>query len=450
MPNLRQAHLRHTVLYLQQLLNANDQYLRGNQEAVTALLDFDHNQVNIHAAQKWATTHAEKITDQEIQNNETAYVIVDLCNAFPDAGAYIINFRLGANERIQWFLAALKASQRLGNDVTTQAHLGNLGLAYDELGEFSTAIDYFEKALQLAEKIKDRYHQGAWQGNIGNIYSTLGNHHKAIEYHEHHLAIAREIQDKRGEGHALANLGVSLAYLGQSEKALEYYQQFQELAVSRGDRRDESLALLNIGLAYYDIGKLSAAENALKEADIICNEFNDLLTKALIIGGQADIYTERKEYELAIQTINNAFLLLDKTHRDVQVELRLLQSLGNAYNASDNHASALNTYTQQYELAKSIGAKVSMCNALANQTSIYRAIGDYPKALEHSHSALVLSQEIASLSNEAFIRWQLGLIYEAQVEKEKALTELKTAIQLEEKINAPELVKHRQYLKNLS
>lgn len=446
MANLLKAHLRHAILYLKQMDIANDCYLAGNSEIASALLNFDQNQANIIAAQKWLAEYVPKITDEDIQSDEIAHAIVDLCNAYPNTGAYLVSLRLGPNERIQWLQAALGASQRLGNVVTTQAHLGNLGLAYDELGDFTIAIKYFEQAFKLAEQIGDRYHQGAWLGNLGNIYATLGEHAKSIEFHEHQLAIAREIKDERGEGHALANLGVSFAYLGQSEKALENYQHFLKLAVRRGDRRDESQALLNIGLAYYDMGQLDAATDALHTARVICTELNDSLTQALVMGSLSDIDIERKDYQGAIRNLYQALKMLDKVHHDVRAELRLLHSLGNAYNASADYPRALEVYSQQYTLAESIGAKASMCNVLANQTSIHRAVGNLEQALKLGKRGLQLSQTIGSLSNEVFIRWQLGLIYEAQGVKEKALNELETAIQLESQIGGYDLEAHRQYL----
>lgn len=450
MPNLLDARLRHAILFLQQIDAANDRYLAGDSEAAAALLDFDHNQANIIVAQKWLAEYVPEITNEEIQSDELARAIVDLCNAYPDAGAYLVNLRLGPNERIQWLQAALNASQRLGSAITTQAHLGNLGLAYNELGYFSTSIEYLEQALKLAEQIGDHYHQGAWLGNLGNIYSALGQHTKAIQFHERHLAIAQEIKDERGEGHALANLGVSLAHLGQSEKALENYQRFLELAVQRGDRHDESQARLNIGLAYYDMGRLDAATDALCTAEMICGELNDPLTQALVMGSLADINIERKDYQAAIQTLHQALELLSKTHHDIQAELRLLHSLGNAFNAGADYPKALEVYSRQYSLAESVGAKASMCNVLANQTSVHRALGDLDQALDIGQRGLQLAQAIGSLSNEAFIRWQVGLIYEVQGAKEKALHELKTAVQLESQIGGYELEDHRQYLVRLN
>lgn len=447
MPSILDAHLLHAILFLQKLDAANDRYLAG--ETAPALIDFDHNQTNIQSAQRWLSEYTITLSDKQIQSDEIARALVDLCNAYPDAGAYLINFRLAANERIRWLLAGLQASQRLENPETTQAHLGNLGLAFYELGNFTSAIQYFEDALKLAEQIGDQFHQGAWLGDLGNIYSMQGEYKKAIEYYERHLQIAREIKDERGEGHALANLGVSFAFLGDTAKALENYHQFRDLAVRRGDRRDESQALLNIGLAYYDLGELDQANTCLEAALLIANELGDPLTQALAMGGLADIDIDQKVFHAAIQTLQNALEILKNIHHDVGTELRLLQSLGNAYNACADYPKALDTYTYQQNLAEAVGAKASICSALANQASIHRQVGNLSLAFEFGEKGLALAEEINSISYEAFIRWQLGLIYELQDEKQKAIGEMEIAIHIEEQIHAFDLANHCEHLKQL-
>jgi tetratricopeptide (TPR) repeat protein len=446
MPDLIQAHLRHTIHYLRKLEAANDQYLAGYRESMSALADFDHNQTNIYAAQKWLGEYSSAISQEQILSDEISRNIVDLCNAFPDAGAYLISFRLGPHERIRWLQVALNASKRLENPVTTQAHLGNLGLAYSELGKLSLATDYFKQAMKLAEQIDDRYHQGAWLGNLGNVYARLGEHQKAIEYHQQHLGIAKDIKDARGEGHALANLGVSFAFLGKSEKALQYYKQCLNLAVQRGDHWDQSQALLNIGLAYFDIGDFEASKNNLEAALEICIGLNDPLTQALVMGGLADIRIEQNAYDAAVETLKQALQILKSNHPDIGAELRLLQSLGNAYNANNDYPQALNIYSQLYKLAESIGAKASMCSALSNQTSIYRAMGNLDHALDLGVRCLQLSKEVKSMSSEAFIRWQLGLIYQTLGEKKKAIQEMEAAIQIETQISSIDLMTHKNYL----
>jgi tetratricopeptide (TPR) repeat protein len=218
------------------------------------------------------------------------------------------------------------------------------------------------------------------------------------------------------------------------------------LAVRRGDRRDESQALLNIGLAHYDMGDLEQASTYLEAALQISDELGDPLTQALAMGGLADIKIDQKEFHTAIQTLKESLESLKNIHHDVGTELRLIQSLGNAYNANADYSKALDIYTLQHNVAESVGSKTSICSALANQTSIYRQVGNFGLAIETGKKGLLIAEEINSLSYKAFIRWQLGLIYEMQDEKQKAINEMEVAIQIEKQINAFEFAHHCEHL----
>ena len=51
--------------------------------------------------------------------------------------------------------------------------------------------------------------EGRTYGNLGNAYESLGNYQKAIEYHEKRLKIAKTLDDRVGKGRAYGNLGIT-------------------------------------------------------------------------------------------------------------------------------------------------------------------------------------------------------------------------------------------------
>ena len=151
MPDRKTASLFHGTYYLQVLDGLNDSYLKGGEEQTAAFKRFDVEFPNLLSARR---NIAELIADSigEPEPSAKQLALLDVCNAFPDSGAYLIHAKIDATERINWLQDALQASRKLQNDVTTQAHLGNLGLAYYELGKPEQAIDYLSNALQVAEK----------------------------------------------------------------------------------------------------------------------------------------------------------------------------------------------------------------------------------------------------------------------------------------------------------
>jgi tetratricopeptide (TPR) repeat protein len=444
MPSKQDATLRHALLGLRQLVAVNDAYLEGGESMLGALKEFDQNWGNIATAQARLAKIPTDVQDMDL-SDESLHTLLDFCNVYPDAGAYLINLRLPPQERITWLESALKASQILKNDSTTQAHLGNIGLAHMEQGEIPTAIQFFEQALQIAEKIEDGLHQGIWAGNLGNAYASLSQHEKAIAYHEKHLAIATKQNDLRNQGHAHANLGVSHAALSQTQKAVEHYENHIEISRQLNDKRELCHALVNMGLMYYDLTELDRAQALFEEAGSIAKDLQDHVLFALAQNGQADVQIDRRNYPQAKELLHSAITSLEK-HQDIHVEMRVLASLGNVCMAEDALHEAEVYFDRLYEAATSSGDLLNQALVLGNKVSLYREQGKFAEALDHAERGLALARSISLKSTEGFILWQLGKLFEVQGEITKAIENFQSSLSCYKEIDHPDYKKNLEYL----
>src|ERR1043166_3652006 len=243
------ARMRHAEHYLRVLAECDDRYLQGGAAIKDGLARFDAERRNVEAGQEWACQHSGE--------DETA---ARLCNQYPNAGLYVLDLRQHPrDERIVWLEAALAAARRLKDRAAEGSHLGNLGIAYKNLGETRRAVEYPGQALVVLREIGDRRGEGAILGNLGNTYADLGEARRAVEYHEQQLVITREIGDRRGEGNALGNLGNAYADLGEARRAVEYHERQLVIAREIGDRRGEGVDLFNISLALDKLGDWAQA-----------------------------------------------------------------------------------------------------------------------------------------------------------------------------------------------
>ena len=132
----------HATHFLNVLGAANDLYKQGNEALKQGLVLFGLESTNIEAGQRWSAGHAGE--------DDAA---ASLCAQYPLAGVYLLGLRQHPREIINWIEAALSAARRLENRNIEAAHLGNLGLAYADLGETRRAIDFYEQ--QLADRSRD-------------------------------------------------------------------------------------------------------------------------------------------------------------------------------------------------------------------------------------------------------------------------------------------------------
>jgi tetratricopeptide (TPR) repeat protein len=243
-----EASLRHARHYLEVLRTAGDLYKKGGDSLMPGLSLFDLERGNIEAGQAWA---------MECAVNDSA--AAGLCISYPGTGVYCLDLRHHPRDRIRWIEAGLAGARRLGDRAAEGVHLGSLGIAYRELGEYRRAIEYYERQLKIVHEIGDRQGEGNALGNLGNAYDGLTEYRRAIECHEQSLQILREIGDRRGEGGVLGNLGSAYQALGEHRRAIGYHEQRLQIAREVGDREGEGRALSNLGNAYFALGETRLA-----------------------------------------------------------------------------------------------------------------------------------------------------------------------------------------------
>jgi tetratricopeptide (TPR) repeat protein len=115
-------------------------------------------------------------------------------------------------------------------------------------GYWSERVTANQIGLLAARALQDRGNEGAWLGNLGIAYRNLGQSQQAIGYYEQALAIAQEISDRRSEGAWLGNLGIAYRNLGQSQQARQTWEQslqiFEEIKSPDAERVRGLLAQL--------------------------------------------------------------------------------------------------------------------------------------------------------------------------------------------------------------
>ncbi|HYH84078.1 MAG TPA: tetratricopeptide repeat protein [Pyrinomonadaceae bacterium] len=336
--------MRHATQYLKVLEECDELYLQGGEAIKTGLARYDAELRNIEAGQKWAC--------EQSGGDEAA---AQLCNAYPNAGVYMLSLRQHPRENIFWLEAALAAARQLQDRAAEGRHLGNLGIAYAALGETRRAVEFHEQALIVLREIGDRRGEGSVLGNLGLAYADLGETRRAIEFYEQRLVVAREIGDRRGEANALGNLGNAYAALGETRRAIEFHEQALVIDREIGDRRGEGQDLGNLGNAYAALGETRRAIEFYEQRLVVAREIGD-----------------RRGEGNALGNLGLAYADLGETRRAVEF------------------------YEQHLVVAREIGDRRGEGNALFNTSLALDKLGDRAQAIAHGEAALEIYEQIES------------------------------------------------------
>jgi tetratricopeptide (TPR) repeat protein len=216
-------------------------------------------------------------------------------------------------EWLQWGQAAVACCRALSDRENEGEHMGNLGLAYADLGRMDEAIAHYQQALAIHRESGDRRAEGNALGNLGEAYRNLGRLDEAIAHYQQALAIARQIGDRRGEGNRLANLGNAYSHLGRMDEAIAHYQQALAIARDIGNRRVEGIALGNLGLAYAGLGRMDEAIAHYQQALAIARQIGDQRTEGTFLGNLGSAYLQTGRMDEAITHYQQALAI----HREI-------------------------------------------------------------------------------------------------------------------------------------
>ena len=203
--------------------------------------------------------------------------------------------------------------KKIGNRAGKGGAYGNLGCAYESLGDFQKAIKYHKKYLKIARDINDRAGKGRAYGNLGNAYQSLGYYQKAIENHEKDLKIALKIGDRGGEGRAYANLGNAYDSLDEYQKAIEYHEKCLAIATEIGDRTRQGRAYGNLGIAYNSLGEFGKAIEYQEERLKIAEEIGDRAGEGLACGNLGNSFYSLGDFRKAIDYHEKHLKIADET-----------------------------------------------------------------------------------------------------------------------------------------
>ena len=322
----------------------------------------------------------------------------------------------------------------LDNPQNHSAVLGNLGNAYNDLGQVKKAIDHYEQALEIVKKIGDRQGEGNHLGNLGNGYRNMGQVEKAIEYYQNALVIVKEIGDRHGEGAVLGNLGLTYSDRGQVGKAIEYYQNALVISKEIGDRREEGNAFVNLGNAYFNLGQVGKAIEYYEQALVISKEIGDRRGEGTGLGNLGNAYSGLGQVKKAIEYYQNALVIAKEIgdRRGVGADLG---NLGNAYLNMGEMEKAIEYYQKTLVIIKEISDRHGEGNHLGNLGNAYLNLGQVEKAIEYYQEALVIAKEIGDRRNEGIWLGNLGNAYRNMGQVERAIEYHQNALVISKEIN---------------
>ena len=312
--------------------------------------------------------------------------------------------------------------------------LNNIGLVYDNLGQYNKALDYYEKSLGIYKKIDDVRNQGITLNNIGAVYDNLGQYNKALEYYKKSLEIRKKIGDISGEGTTLNNIGLVYNKLGQYSKALEYYEKSLEIKKRIDDVKGEGISLNNIGLVYDNLGQYNKALEYYEKSLEKRKKIGDISGEGTTLGNIGAVYDNLGQYNKALEYYEKS-LDIRKKIGHISGEGTTLGNIGEVYKNLGQYNKALEYYEKSLDIRKKIGDIAGEGTTLNNMGQVYNRLGQYSKGLEYYKKSLEIKKKVGDIRGEGISLNDIGLVYDKLGQYDKALDYYEKSLGVYKKID---------------
>lgn len=399
--NFTEAQHRYAHFYLKQLVQFSEQYGLGGEDAVSALLHFNHNWEQTQQAQVWATTH--------IANPE----IAQICSNFAIAGSVMLNAQILPHLRLPWYENALSASEICQDTHARPVHLANLGLVYIELGQFDLAQDYCYQALDLIEETDNFALLPGIYNKLARTYAYHGGYDRAFDTFAESLELSQQHNIPMQAGLAWEGMAIVARRRGQITEAIEYITQCQKIFYDINYEEGISNAHINLGNIFASQGKFEDSNEQYLLSLTIAKRLNLLASTCSIYANLGANGYQLGHYQQSESYHRNSLEIAEMLGDQLRIG-RGFSNIGLALYYQKKYEEAKSYYNQALVVREQIGHKHGVAVTLNSLGRLALAEEKLALAQDYQQRSLLISQEINNNLNIILITNDLAEIALAQ------------------------------------
>lgn len=279
------------------------------------------------------------------------------------------------------FTKALIFGNQHKDSLSIATALARMGVMYEKLGLFDSAIVVFEKSLALYTLLTNTERMGVVNENLGMIHLHKGELKTALlfflEAEEHFLAA-----DFRNRLPSLyLKIGRVYAETRDAEAALRFYNKGKLKATEAGDYNSEALAVNAIGILYKNLEKYPEALEAFREVLPMAVKLKNKSLIQAIYANMANVYQVQKDFRQAMDYQQKAMAVADGIGNPVIIAQRNV-GIGDALSGAGKYEEALLYYRKALPVLEASGAGSDLMVAYRNIIEAGKNTGDYTTALD--------------------------------------------------------------------
>jgi tetratricopeptide (TPR) repeat protein len=319
------------------------------------------------------------------------------------------------------------------------------GSVYMSKGDFNQAVQFYKEAMPILRSVDDKKGEAELFITFGWAYQAMGETPTAIGCYQAALTLFAENNDKDGEVRARLAAASIFAAIGESRKAEGNY----DLALAKVSKDQRAIVLVSLADLLQSIDR---PREALKRYEEAASEesFKNWLLEASIDAGRGRCWMLLRSYESSQSAFKKALVEAKKT-RNRAAEAGIIAEIGelNYWMAMESasgqdwtsHLSkALNRFYEAQVVMRDVGDRQGEIGVLSYMGLVYDAQGKKDKALSYYLEALKMVDQLQTTARLEEFRINLAdqsvSVYQRAVQLEIDLHDTEEAFDLSERARA--------------
>lgn len=303
--------------------------------------------------------------------------------------------------------AAADAAGRRGDRAARAAALYHVGVLLRRAGDYSAATGVLTEARGLHRDLGDRGGEADVLTVAGIVRRLAGDYPTATEMLDDALARYRELADPAGQAEVLAELAVIRWLTDDYPTATQLLDQALDLHRQAGNRQGQAGALHLLGMVQRLTHDYPAATRAIQQAMTL---YRDLGARLGLANTQFNLGVVRR---LTGDHLGSARSLDEslRTYREVGDRLgqaNALKHLGILRRLTGDHPGATQTLLESLSLYQELGNRRGQAETLQELGVVRQLTGNPTRAAEELTEALTIYRDLGSRTGQAEVLNYIG------------------------------------------
>ncbi len=320
---------------------------------------------------------------------QVALLANNLGIAYQQMGEYT-----GAQEQYE---ASLRGLEEIGEErsIPYARALHQLGMLAQDTGDYAEARRLYQEALAIAQQLGNRAGVAKSLHQLGNVAYLQGDYAGARRLYQESLAIKQQLGNRAGVAYTLGQLG-NLAYAqGNLDEARQLYEQVCDVSEQMGDRKSVATALHQLGVLAQATGDYAEARRLYQESLAIKQQLGDRAGVAQTLHNLGALAQDTGDYAEARRLYQES-LAIEQQLGDRAGVAKTLNALASIAFAEGDRDTARQLLSESLQLAQGLGDRLQIACASASLALVEEAEGNLDLALKLIREAEAIFSALGS------------------------------------------------------